>query len=162
MSPRGVEDKYGNDIVKRRDWLSLDCQPLVHIPRKEDLQVMKKDWAYRRGDIYMADLSPVCGSEQGGVRPVVVIQNNIGNHHSPTLIVATITTKTRKKTKQPTHYLMRDNPALAHPSVVLLEQIRTIDKQRVERYLGKATRKEMFGINAALLISLALSPFSRQ
>lgn len=96
------------------------------------------------------------------VRPVVVIQNNIGNHHSPTLIVATITTKTRKKTKQPTHYLMRDNPALAHPSVVLLEQIRTIDKQRVERYLGKATRKEMFGINAALLISLALSPFSRQ
>ena len=113
---------------------------------------MKKDWAYRRGDIYMADLSPVCGSEQGGVRPVVVIQNNIGNHHSPTLIVATI----------PTHYLMRDNPALAHPSVVLLEQIRTIDKQRVERYLGKATRKEMFGINAALLISLALSPFSRQ
>ena len=123
---------------------------------------MKKDWAYRRGDIYMADLSPVCGSEQGGVRPVVVIQNNIGNHHSPTLIVATITTKTRKKTKQPTHYLMRDNPALAHPSVVLLAQIRTIDKQRVERYLGKATRKEMFGINAALLISLALSPFSRQ
>ena len=117
---------------------------------------------FRRGDIYMADLSPVCGSEQGGVRPVVVIQNNIGNHHSPTLIVATITTKTRKKTKQPTHYLMRDNPALAHPSVVLLEQIRTIDKQRVERYLGKATRKEMFGINAALLISLALSPFSRQ
>lgn len=123
---------------------------------------MKKDWVYRRGDIYMADLSPVCGSEQGGIRPVIVIQNNTGNHHSPTLIVASITTKTRKKTKQPTHYLIRSNPALSAPSVVLLEQIRTIDKQRVERYLGKATRKEMFGINAALLISLALRPLSRQ
>lgn len=123
---------------------------------------MKKDWEYRRGDIYMADLSPVCGSEQGGVRPVIVIQNNTGNHYSPTLIVASITTKTRKKTKQPTHYLIQNNPALSAPSIVLLEQIRTIDKQRVERYLGKATRKEMFGINAALLISLALRPLSHQ
>lgn len=123
---------------------------------------MKNDWVYRRGDIYMADLSPVCGSEQGGVRPVVVIQNNTGNRHSPTLIVASITTKTKKKTKQPTHYLLKNNPALSVPSVVLLEQIRTIDKQRVERYLGKATRKEMFGINAALLISLALSSLSHQ
>lgn len=123
---------------------------------------MKNDWVYRRGDIYMADLSPVCGSEQGGVRPVIVIQNNTGNRHSPTLIVASITTKTKKKTKQPTHYLLKNNPALSVPSVVLLEQIRTIDKQRVERYLGKATRKEMFGINAALIISLALSSLSRQ
>ena len=59
--------------------------------------MMNKDWAYRRGDIYYADLNPVCGSEQGGLRPVVVIQNNIGNKHAPTLIVAMVTTKTTKK-----------------------------------------------------------------
>ena len=98
---------------------------------------MNKNWEYRRGDIYLADLSPFCGSEQGGIRPVVVIQNNTGNRHAPTLVVATVTAKTRKKTKQPTHYLIRDNPALSRPSMVLLEQIRTIDKQRIERYLGR-------------------------
>ena len=83
---------------------------------------MNKNWEYRRGDIYLADLSPYCGSEQGGVRPVVVIQNNTGNRHAPTLVVATVTAKTRKKTKQPkqpTHYLIRDNPALSKPSTIL-------------------------------------------
>lgn len=123
---------------------------------------MNKDWEYRRGDIYLADLSPICGSEQGGVRPVVVIQNNTGNRHAPTLIVAVVTAKTRKKAKQPTHYLIRNNPALSKPSMVLLEQIRTIDKQRIVRYLGKATRREMFGISRALLVSLALNTLSRQ
>ncbi len=117
---------------------------------------MRKNWEYRRGDIYLADLSPICGSEQGGVRPVVVIQNNTGNKYSPTLVVATVTAKTRKKTKQPTHYLIRNNPALSRPSLVLLEQIKTIDKQRIERYLGKATRKEMRGIDSALRVSLDL------
>lgn len=77
---------------------------------------MDKNWEYRRGDIYLADLSPFCGSEQGGVRPVVVIQNNTGNRHAPTLVVATVTARTRKKTKQPTHFLIRDNPALSRPS----------------------------------------------
>ena len=72
--------------------------------------MMKKDWVYRRGDIYYADLNPVCGSEQGGKRPVVVIQNNIGNAHSPTLIVATITTKQDKR-NYPTHYPIKENPA---------------------------------------------------
>lgn len=111
---------------------------------------MIKNWEYRRGDIYLADLSPFCGSEQGGVRPVVVIQNNTGNKHAPTLVVATITAKTRKKTKQPTHYLIRNNPALSRPSLVLLEQLRTIDKQRIIKYLGRVTRKEMRGVDAAL------------
>lgn len=124
--------------------------------------MLKKDWVFRRGDIYMANLTPVCGSEQGGVRPVLVIQNNVGNYHSPTLVVATFTSKTRKKTKQPTHYLMKHNPALKKPSVVLLEQIRTLDKQRIERYLGKASRKEMSAVNKALLISLALDKSYRQ
>ena len=123
---------------------------------------MDANWEYRRGDIYLADLSPFCGSEQGGVRPVVVIQNNTGNRHAPTLVVATVTARTRKKTKQPTHFLIRDNPALSRPSMVLLEQIRTIDKQRIERYLGRVTRQEMFGINRALLVSLDLNTSSRQ
>ena len=122
--------------------------------------MMNKNWEYRRGDIYLADLSPFCGSEQGGVRPVVVIQNNTGNRHAPTLVVATVTARTRKKTKQPTHFLIRENPALSRPSMVLLEQIRTIDKQRIERYLGRVTRKEMFGINRALLVSLDLNTSS--
>ncbi|KGJ51430.1 hypothetical protein CIAN88_20930 [[Clostridium] innocuum] len=118
---------------------------------------MNKDWAYRRGDIYYADLNPVCGSEQGGLRPVVVIQNNIGNKHAPTLIVAMVTTKTTKKANLPTHYLIRNNDAFAEPSIVLLEQIRTIDKKRIKSYLGKTTEKELLGIDKALVRSLSLA-----
>ena len=124
--------------------------------------MMIKNWEYRRGDIYLADLSPFCGSEQGGVRPVVVIQNNTGNKHAPTLVVATITAKTRKKTKQPTHYLIRNNPALSRPSLVLLEQLRTIDKQRIIKYLCRVNRKEMRGIDTALRVSLDLITSSCQ
>ena len=119
--------------------------------------MMRKNWVYRRGDIYYADLSPVRGSEQGGSRPVVVIQNNIGNKHSPTLIVATVTTKTQKKVEMPTHYLMKDNPPFSEPSIVMLEQIRTIDKCRIEGYLGKASQREMKEIGNALMISMALA-----
>ena len=118
--------------------------------------MMRKNWVYRRGDIYCADLNPVIGSEQGGTRPVVVIQNDTGNKHAPTLIVATVTTKIRKKEKMPTHYLIKNNPAFSEPSVVMLEQIRTIDKSRIESYLGKASRSEMTGIDKALLSSMAL------
>ena len=118
--------------------------------------MMKKNWVYRRGDIYCADLNPVIGSEQGGTRPVVVIQNDTGNKHAPTLIVATVTSKTRKKEQMPTHYLIKSNPAFAEPSVVMLEQIRTIDKSRIERYLGRASQSEMTGIDKALLTSVAL------
>ncbi len=118
--------------------------------------MMKNNWVYRRGDIYCADLNPVIGSEQGGTRPVVVIQNDTGNKHSPTLIVATITTRVAKKSNMPTHYLMGNNPAFTEPSVVMLEQIRTIDKKRIGSYLGKATKKEMQGIDNALLTSLVL------
>ncbi len=119
--------------------------------------MMNKDWAYRRGDIYYADLNPVCGSEQGGLRPVVVIQNNIGNKHAPTLIIAMVTTKTTKKANLPTHYLIRNNDAFTEPSIVLLEQIRTIDKKRIKAYLGKTTEKELRGIDKALVRSLSLT-----
>lgn len=121
--------------------------------------MMKSNWVYRRGDIYCADLNPVVGSEQGGIRPVVVIQNDIGNKHSTTLIVAAVTTKIRKKEQMPTHYLIQNNPAFSEPSVVMLEQIRTIDKKRIEGYLGKATQTEMLGIDKALLASVALQHF---
>lgn len=118
--------------------------------------MMRKNWVYRRGDIYCADLNPVIGSEQGGTRPVVVIQNDTGNKHAPTLIVATVTTRVKKKSQQPTHYLITGNPAFTEPSVVMLEQIRTIDKSRIERYLGRASQSEMAGIDKALLTSVAL------
>ncbi len=128
-------------------------QSFVTYPVKGGIDMMKKDWVYRRGDIYYVNLDPVLGSEQGGSRPAVVIQNNTGNRYSPTLIVAMITTKTVKEL--PTHYLFR-NSALDEMSIVLLEQVRTIDKSRVRGYLGKATEKEMTGIDKALRISLSL------
>lgn len=121
--------------------------------------MMRENWVYRRGDIYCADLNPVVGSEQGGTRPVVVIQNDMGNKHSPTLIVAAVTTKIRKKEQMPTHYLMKENAAFSEPSVVMLEQIRTIDKTRIQGYLGRATKNEMTGIDKALLVSVALQCF---
>lgn len=117
---------------------------------------MKENWIYRRGDIYNADLDPVIGSEQGGVRPVVVIQNNTGNRYSPTLIVATVTTKIHKKSNMPTHLIIRSNPAFKEASVVQLEQLRTIDKRRIDNYLGKVTTREMEKIERALAVSLAM------
>ena len=124
--------------------------------------MMKEDWVYRRGDIYFADLDPVVGSEQGGTRPVIVIQNDTGNKHSPTLIVATVTTRIRKKENMPTHLLIKDNPAFREASVVQLEQIRTIDKCRIDNYLGKVTPHEMGAIEKALSISLAMEQLKKQ
>ena len=124
--------------------------------------MMKENWVYRRGDIYCADLDPVVGSEQGGVRPVIVIQNDTGNKHSPTLIVATVTTKIRKKENMPTHLLIKDTPAFREASVVQLEQIRTIDKRRIDNYLGKVTSREMVAIEKALSISLAMEQLKKR
>lgn len=83
--------------------------------------------------------------------------NNIGNRHSPTLIVATVTTRTEKKKNQPTHVLVDSNPAFEEPSMILLEQIFTIDKSRIERFMGYASKAEMLRIDMALLVSLALN-----
>ena len=107
-----------------------------------------------------ADMEPHIGSEQGGKRPVVVLQNNIGNRHSPTLIVATVTTRTEKKKNQPTHVLVDSNPAFEEPSMILLEQIFTIDKSRIERFMGYAAKTEMLRIDMELLVSLALNVLS--
>ena len=124
--------------------------------------MMKENWVYRRGDIYCADLDPVVGSEQGGVRPVIVIQNDTGNKHSSTLIVATVTTKIRKKENMPTHFLIKDNPAFREASVVQLEQVRTIDKRRIDNYLGKVTSREMVAIEKALSVSLAMEQLKKR
>lgn len=128
--------------------------------KKEVDFYVTNNWRYLRGDIYYADMEPHIGSEQGGKRPVVVLQNNIGNRHSPTLIVATVTTRTEKKKNQPTHVLVDSNPAFEEPSMILLEQIFMIDKSRIERFMGYASKAEMLRIDMALLVSLALNVLS--
>ena len=110
----------------------------------------------KRGDIFYADLSPVVGSEQGGVRPVLIIQNDVGNRHSPTVICAAITSK-MNKAKLPTHIeIDATKYHLVKNSVVLLEQIRTIDKQRLKDYICHVDKKMMCQIDEALGISLEL------
>ena len=110
----------------------------------------------KRGDIFYADLSPVVGSEQGGVRPVMIIQNDVGNRHSPTVICAAITSK-MNKAKLPTHVeIDATKYQLVKNSVILLEQIRTIDKQRLKDYICHVDKQLMFQIEEALRISLEL------
>lgn len=117
---------------------------------------MKDNWNYRRGDIYLVDLGTNIGSEQGGRRPVLLLQNDVGNHYAPTLIVAPVSSRYWKKSKQPTHSLIEGIDNLSSPSVVLAEQIITIDKVRVMKYLGKVPEKQMQGINKAVRVSLGL------
>jgi len=112
--------------------------------------------AIKRGDMFYADLSPVRGSEQGGVRPVLIIQNNIGNKYSPTVIVAAITSKINKG-KLPTHVeLDTGHYKIPKNSVILLEQIRTIDKTRLEEKIGTLDDRTMAKVNRALSISLGI------
>lgn len=113
----------------------------------------------KRGDIYYADLSPVIGSEQGGVRPVLVIQNDVGNKYSPTVIVAAITSQINKA-KMPTHIeLSGDDYGLSKDSVILLEQIRTIDKKRLKEKTGHVDDELLASISQALKISVGLCDF---
>ncbi|GAY80188.1 type II toxin-antitoxin system PemK/MazF family toxin [Apilactobacillus micheneri] len=110
----------------------------------------------KRGDIFYADLSPVIGSEQGGMRPVLIIQNNIGNHYSPTVIVAAITAKISKP-KMPTHVgISADRTKIEKNSVVLLEQVRTIDKQRLNDRVDHLSDKFMQRIDKALKLSVGI------
>lgn len=118
--------------------------------------LMKKEWNYRRGDLYMADLNPYQGSEQGGVRPVLVVQNDVGNAYGPTLIVAPLTTRVGKKVHLPTHCRIQPRHGVPEVSMVLLEQLRTIDKSRVCHYLGRATQEEMEQVDRALQVSLGM------
>ena len=110
----------------------------------------------KRGDIYYADLSPVVGSEQGGMRPVLIVQNDTGNKHSPTVIAAAITSQ-MGKARLPTHIeLEARNFGLSRDSVILLEQVRTIDKSRLRERMGKLDETTMNRVNNAIAVSLGL------
>ncbi len=111
----------------------------------------------RRGDIYYADLRPVVGSEQGGVRPVLIIQNDIGNKHSPTVICAAITSK-MNKAKLPTHVELNTRRCdMVRDAVILLEQLRTIDKQRLRERICHIDDELLERVNRALMVSLELN-----
>lgn len=112
--------------------------------------------AVRRGDIFYADLSPVVGSEQGGLRPVLIIQNDVGNRYSPTVIAAAITSR-MGKTRLPTHIdIYADRVGLAKDSVILLEQIRTLDKRRLREKMGHLDEAVMAEVNNAIAVSFGL------
>ena len=111
----------------------------------------------KRGEIYYADLSPVVGSEQGGMRPVLIVQNDVGNKHSPTVIAAAITSQ-KEKSKLPTHIALNShNCGLAKDSVVLLEQVRTLDKKRLKERMGELDRSSMNQVDSALSVSFGLN-----
>ena len=111
----------------------------------------------KRGEIYYADLSPVVGSEQGGMRPVLIVQNDTGNRHSPTIIAAAITSKTGKA-KLPTHIALNGRSAgLNRDSIILLEQIRTLDKSRLRERMGRLDERTMSAVDNALSVSFGLN-----
>lgn len=115
------------------------------------------DLIVKKGDLFFADLSPVVGSEQGGVRPVLVVQNDVGNKYSPTIIVAAVTSQT-SKAKLPTHVeLQATQGGLSKNSVVLLEQLRTIDKQRLKERIGSLSDSQMPVVDEALGVSLGIA-----
>lgn len=110
----------------------------------------------RRGEVFYADLSPVVGSEQGGVRPVLIVQNDIGNRHSPTVIAAAITSR-QDKNRLPTHIRVRaDRCGLSRDSIVLAEQIRTLDKRRLRERAGCIPPEDMQRVDEALGVSMGL------
>ncbi len=114
------------------------------------------DTTVKRGDIFYADLSPVVGSEQGGTRPVLIVQNDTGNKHSPTVIAAAITSQTNKA-KLPTHIELNGREVgLTKNSVVLLEQIRTIDKRRLREHMGRLDENMMNRVDTAIAVSFGL------
>lgn len=110
----------------------------------------------RKGDIYIADLEGTRGSEQGGVRPVLIIQNYKGNKHSPTTIVACLTSRTYSKASIPTHYYLPPNIELKKSSLVMCEQIRTIDKSRLQKKIGHLSEKQMYPIYKRLIESFGI------
>ncbi len=109
-----------------------------------------------RGDVYYADLSPVTGSEQGGIRPVLVVQNDVGNKFSPTIIIAPITSHMKKR-NQPTHVSLPATDGLSEDSMILLEQVRTIDRSRLDRRVSRISNHLMHEVDSALATSLGLS-----
>ena len=124
--------------------------------KNKNRSVSRMESNVRRGDIYYADLSPVVGSEQGGTRPVLIVQNDTGNRHSPTVIAAAITSQ-MGKARLPTHITVPGREVgLAKDSVILLEQIRTLDKRRLREHMGRLTDEQMRKVNEAIVVSFGL------
>ena len=122
---------------------------------------IKRTRPIQRGDIYYADLTPTTGSEQGGIRPVLIIQNDVGNHHSPTVIAAAITGYVKGR-HQPTHVRLQGAACgLFRDSTVLLEQLRTLDKSRLDEYMGSVGEDKMREVDAALNVSVGLAETCR-
>lgn len=133
---------------------------LIRSVRGHNISVSKirsvRKMTVKRGDIFYADLSPVVGSEQGGIRPVLIVQNDVGNRYSPTVIAAAITSQ-KDKAKLPTHIeVSSQNCGLAKDSIVLLEQIRTLDKKRLKEHMGRLDNGSMGRVDEALSISFGL------
>ncbi len=146
---------YGKGLQTR---VAKKTNHLFHLgvtpPKKQERKI--KTMSVKRGDIYYADLSPVVGSEQGGLRPVLIIQNDVGNRYSPTVIAAAITSR-MGKTRLPSHIdIYADKAGLSKDSVVLLEQIRTLDKQRLKEKMGHLDDTMMTEINNAIAVSFGL------
>ncbi len=142
-------------FIFARTWDNLRYRDHAGIPKGWRVTYVKPPVS--RGDIFYADLSPVVGSEQGGIRPVLIVQNNMGNKHSPTVIAAAITSQLGK-TKLPTHIeLAGRSVGLTKDSVVLLEQVRTIDKKRLREKMGSLTPEMMKAVDNAIEVSFGLT-----
>ena len=129
---------------------------MLMMMKTKEIEGLRPDWIYKRGDVYWADLNPFFGSEQGGTRPVVVLQNDAGNFFSPTLIVAPMSSQVDKRTDLPTHIVLEQVRGLEGPSLIMLEQLKTIDKRRVRSYAGKLTKEQMAEVEAALTGTLGI------
>jgi mRNA interferase MazF len=110
-----------------------------------------------RGELYYANLETVIGSEQGGIRPVLIVQNNIGNKYSPTVIIAPITSKTNIKTELPTHITIKAFGKIKYDSIILIEQVRVVDKKRLLSFVGHLDTKEMGNVNKAILVAFGIN-----
>ena len=129
---------------------------MLMMMKTKESEGLRPDWIYKRGDVYWADLNPFFGSEQGGTRPVLVLQNDAGNFFSPTLIVAPMSSQVDKRTDLPTHIVLDQVRGLDGPSLIMLEQLKTIDKRRVRSYAGKLTKEQMAEVEAALTGTLGI------
>ena len=147
--------KFFCSPISKRDYFAV-CVPKIILPFKLTGVITV---TVKRGEIYYADLSPVIGSEQGGTRPVLIVQNDVGNKFSPTVIAAAITSRL-DKARLPTHINIRaEDTGLAKDSVVLLEQIRTLDKHRLRERAGQITPEDQRRVNQALDVSLGLDSY---
>ena len=129
---------------------------MLMMMKTKESEGLRPDWIYKRGDVYWTDLNPFFGSEQGGTRPVLVLQNDAGNFFSPTLIVAPMSSQVDKRTDLPTHIVLEQVRGLDGPSLIMLEQLKTIDKRRVRSYAGKLTKEQMAEVEAALTGTLGI------